>query len=187
MDVQTASTLVNSLAFLAVTASVLVLMRQAKEMSRQSARLGESLLIDASISMMSLFGRVSDAFLAHPELRAVFYESDGEPKLVSEADRQRALVIAELISDLLESWFLLRGESAIYDRVGRTYEQYTHDAFLDSAFLTDYVLERREWFHADLVAEALAARQQRDDSAAAAAVPKARSRKQGRSTRHPSL
>ena len=162
-QIDAAAALVQALALVGLAVSVVYVMRQTKELQRQNGQMSEAITVDSAMSLHNSYIAVSQALLEYPQLRPLFYEREGPYEGTDPHDQARALLIAEMLCDVMETWFLLRGSSAVFDKVGAYYAQYTADAFEMSEFFTEYIRERRAWYQPDLVqlADNAAARRSR--------------------------
>lgn len=102
----------------------------------------------------SAFVAISEAFIAHPALRPVFYDdepgSDELPGLEDVETRLRANSVAELLLDTLEMARESRHTRA-------SYEEYTSSVFARSPFVTHWAIAHRDLYPSELIAFAIAA------------------------------
>ena len=86
---------------IAVVALVLVLAYQAHELANHTEVANQVAGAEAHRELMSMAGRVYQAFLAYPELRPFFYdETEATP---SEAQRNQLVSVAEMYADSLQT------------------------------------------------------------------------------------
>ena len=91
---------ISAAGFVAVIASILLLLRQTRELSRQTSHIADSARADVFDRVQAQMFIIDQLFVTHPELRPYFYE--GKPPDDEQLLRQRLLAAAEMILDVFE-------------------------------------------------------------------------------------
>jgi hypothetical protein len=104
---ETLSLTISVAGFVTVIASILLLLRQTRELSRQTHLIANASIEGAFDRVRAQMFVIDELFLAHPDLRAYFYEGhtyQGSDELL----RQRLSAAAETILDVFEVVLLHR-------------------------------------------------------------------------------
>jgi hypothetical protein len=140
-------------ALLAVFASIWMLRRQLIIMERQNRQLDTSLELSTSASLDELYMVATQAFLAHPDLRALFHEDEAAPTRLDRETRLRANALAETIADGMEQTLEL--ERVGMSGVTESLQAWTIDSLRYSEFLRTWINTHQRW-HSDRLLKLLA-------------------------------
>jgi hypothetical protein len=140
------SIVLSIMAIIVASSAALIYHGQVREMMRQNASLAGALRIATTDTLEAGFARITDAFLAYPDLRAIFYEDEatGATTASNTGDMfLRANAIAESTLSLFSSAYRLSGEGDVAELPW--FVEYVKGSFLNSSHLRRYALQRRTW------------------------------------------
>jgi hypothetical protein len=145
-------TLIISVAgFLTVIVSLVLLIRQASEMTKQTRSVADALKDSSFESMRSLVFRIDEVFLEYPELYPYFYEGEN-PSETDELLQNKLSVVAGAILDTFLSIIQRRKH---FPHVLQLWPQvelnnYFRFVFSKSPFLCNYLETAQDWYVEEL-------------------------------------
>ena len=138
---------ISAAGFVAVIATILLLLRQTRELSRQTSHIADSARADAFDRVQAQMFIIDQLFVTHPELRPYFYE--GKPPADDQLLRQRLLAAAEMVLDVFEV-IVLHQKYFVGVWPGGTWEVYMRRVFTHSPVLHDYLDANADWYPTEL-------------------------------------
>jgi Tfp pilus assembly protein PilN len=143
---------VSACALLAVIVSIWFLRGQVKVMSEQTKQLRQSLEMSAESAIDELFMVVTQAYLAHPELRPIFNEREAVAAhaVLDEETRHRASALAETLLDAIDRALYFRARNLPGSAL--SLQAWTLDSLRYSAFLRAWLADRRSWYSPEMSA-----------------------------------
>jgi len=142
------SLIISVAGFATVIISLVLLIRQTRDMTMQTKFVAESLRTSAYEAVASQMFTVDEIFINHPELRPYFYSG----KDISEDDPayNRVIAVAEFILDFFGSVLLqMQHFPQVWPR--KWWEEYFIDSFANSPVLCRYLENVKEWYVDDLI------------------------------------
>jgi hypothetical protein len=139
-------------ALLGLIASLWLLRQQLKTLIDQTRHVRKSVDVAAEAAIDTLFTTITQAYLAHPELRPIFDERETTtalPAELSDETRFRASALAEALCDSMERGILL--EDRKISMGVAPLRPWIFDSFRYSRFFRDWLHARREWYTDNLL------------------------------------
>lgn len=134
--------------FLTIVGSILLLLRQTRELARQTQLIASSSLEGSFDRLRAQMFTIDEIFLSQPDLRPYFYEG----RRLEEGDdllRQRVSAAAETILDVFEVVVLNR-KYFTHVWPQETWDRYITHVFAQSPFLCEYLGNTASWFPGEL-------------------------------------
>jgi hypothetical protein len=146
------SLIISVAGFAAVIVSLVFLIRQTREMTKQSRSIAVSLKDNAFESMKSLVIKIDEIFLEYPELRPYFYGG----KVFKETDEvlfHKVSTVAETILDIFLSIIQRRKNfsNIWYIWPQEELDNYFRFVFANSPFLCNYLEGKHDWYIKEMI------------------------------------
>jgi hypothetical protein len=166
MSVDNISTVVSTVGLVGLVVSLYFLGKQGREMTHQTEKIGASLRASADAAINAMYFQASQVMLEYPQLRAIFYEDEFDDfesydRALSDQDRVRATVLAEMLLDAMDSTLRVASYGSDLREAMAPWAQYVDDAFRTSRFLCEHVQRRSSWYDTYLIDRARLAQQSR--------------------------
>ena len=142
------SLIISVAGFVTVIISIIMLIRQTREMTLQTNLVAESLRTATYEAVASQMFAIDEIFIRYPELRPYFYS--GKDISENDPDYDKVVAIAEFILDFFGSVLLqMQHFPQVWPR--KWWEEYFIDSFANSPVLCRYLESVKEWYIDDLI------------------------------------